>query len=370
MKLRALSGGEASITPFLNTLAVETWDTWFRWRADGQLRDITIDDTWERVATKLAAGTARSNEYKRRLMEAFAAWRLLLDERVIATAGTAAAQWNSDNLRAVLNAASFVRAPGSRRATFDFACFEDSAVLAMQALEGAVGLVDDNSGSDARTRVGLIGLGDALALLNVAYDSDDGRMQAANIARALARGCLAGSIALAREHGARIRCDAAWSERASHRGYPRGLIEDALRHGLHQREFTAITSQPRLSSFANGVADALDPLPDACCDPADSYAAALGRRARGCANAAASASDVPTCVAAQLRMRATVQPWIDERINYPFNIDRAPSAAEIGAWSALARELDLGPPSWRFGQRGTHDAGAGAASPCSGTSAG
>jgi len=322
------------------------------------------------VATALAAGTARSADYKRRLIEAFAAWRLLLDERVIATAGTAAAQWNSDNLRAVLNAASFVRAPGSRRAAFDFACFEDSAVLAMQALEGAVGLVDDNSGSDARTRVGLIGLGDALALLNVAYDSDDGRMQAANIARALARGCLAGSIALAREHGARIRCDAAWSERASHRGYPRGLIEDALRHGLHQREFTAITSQPRLSSFANGVADALDPLPDACCDPADSYAAALGRRARGCANAAASASDVPTCVAAQLRMRATVQPWIDERIDYPFNIDRAPSAAEIGAWSALARELDLGPLSWRFRQRGTHEAVATVLSPQGSTWAG
>src|SRR5947208_17040636 len=97
-------------SPFLNTQAVETWDTWFRWREGGQLRDLTIESTWQRVATALAASraSARRPGYKRRLLDAFGAWHLLLDERVLATAATSSPQWRSNDLAAVLNIASFV----------------------------------------------------------------------------------------------------------------------------------------------------------------------------------------------------------------------------------------------------------------------
>jgi hypothetical protein len=43
-----------SDSAFMTPLAVETWDAWFRWRDRGQLRDRTIDATWERVATCLS----------------------------------------------------------------------------------------------------------------------------------------------------------------------------------------------------------------------------------------------------------------------------------------------------------------------------
>ena len=355
-KLRAMNtsllmpGSEAPMTPFLNTLAVETWDTWFRWRDDGQLRDITIDDTWQRVAAALAGGPAQPAGYHHRLIDAFAAWRLLLDERIIATAGTAAPQWRADNLRAVLNAAVFVRAPGLPHASFDHAQFEEVAALALHALDDAVALADDDSWPDPQVRVGVIGVGDALTLLNLDYDSDGGRAKAANIARSLACGCLAGTIALAQDRGARAQCAPVWGESMHQRGYPRELIDGALRHGLRQRELTAITSQPRLAAFANGVADALDPLPEVVC--ADSYTSSVGRRARGTAGATAVRA-VHTCVDAQLRLRAAVQPWIDERIAYPLNLEGAPSAPEISAWNALARTLDLGPLTWRFRLRNT-----------------
>ena len=126
-------------SPFINPLAVEVWDTWFRWREFGQLRDLTIDATWDRVATALMgveSGIDRG-PFKRRLMDAFASWQLLLDERVLETAGTPTLSWRNDDLVAVLNVARFVRAPCTQHASFDLVTFEDVATLAVRALDNA-----------------------------------------------------------------------------------------------------------------------------------------------------------------------------------------------------------------------------------------
>jgi ribonucleoside-diphosphate reductase alpha chain len=340
----ATIAGNAPTQPFLNPQAVETWDTWFRWRSDGQLLDVTIEDTWARVASALVTEpTMRRPGYKRWLGDSLAGWHLLLDERVIAGAGTATPQWRADDLHAALNAACFVRAPRTGHATFEFVHFEEVAALALHALDDAATLAGDEARQPPGVRVGMIGLSDALALLGLAYDSDDGRAQAAAIARALAHGCLAGSIALARDRGAHVRCDDAWIEQAQRRGYRRDLIEAAARHGLRQRQHTAITSQPRLALFANGVADALDPLPKDIPDAADATAP---RRCDDAMSGIAAAD-----VTAQLRLRAAVQPWIDEPIAYPVVIDCEPRASDIEAWIALAHQLDLAPPTWRLAMR-------------------
>lgn len=344
MNSTATIAGNAPRHPFLNPQAVETWDTWFRWRSDGQLLDVTIDDTWARVASALTTEpSTRRPGYKRWLAHSLAGWHLLLDERVIAGAGTATQQWRADDLYAALNAACFVRAPRTGHATFDFVHFEEVAALALHALDDAATLAGDDAGQPPCVRVGIVGLSDALALLGLAYDSDDGRAQAAAIARALAHGCLAGSIALARDRGARVRCDDVWSEQARRRGYRRDLIEAAARYGLRQRLHTSIVSQPRLALFANGVADALDPLPTHIPGMAD---ASASRRCDDAMSAIAAAD-----VTAQLRLRAAVQPWIDEPIAYPVVIDCEPRPADIDAWNALAHELDLAPPTWRLAMR-------------------
>ena len=38
-------------SPFVSPVAVEAWDTWFRWRENGTLHDDTVDATWRRVAS-------------------------------------------------------------------------------------------------------------------------------------------------------------------------------------------------------------------------------------------------------------------------------------------------------------------------------
>ena len=329
MKDSTTIDGDASPSPFANAQAVEAWDTWFRWRDDGQLRDVTLEDTWERLASALAGDASRRPGYKRRLIDAFAGWHLLLDERVSATAGTPAPQWNAHDLHAVLNAASFVRASGSRHRYFDLAHFEEVAALSVHALDDAAALAADGSSrSTPGASVGIIGVSNALALLGLAYDSDAGRAQAANIARAMAQGCLSGSIVLARDRGARARCDADWNARAQRRGYRSELIEAAKKHGLRHGRLTAIRSQPRLALFANGVADALDPLP--------------------CTAGANPVTDAAcTGVAAQLRLRAAIQPWLDERIACPLSICNEPKASDLETWNTLARQLDLAPLTWR-----------------------
>jgi ribonucleoside-diphosphate reductase alpha chain len=339
-------------SPFLNTQAVETWDTWFRWRDGGQLRDLTIESTWQRVATALTASraAARRPGYKRRLLDAFGAWHLLLDERVLATAATSSPHWRSSDLAAVLNIASFVRAPGLRHASIDHAQIEEIAALAVYALDDAALLATDPPAQPvAQLRVGMIGVADALRLLGMPYESAAAREEAGRIAHALANGCLAGSIALARDQAPEHEIDARWLRRAELRGHRPELIDAAQRYGVRHTALTAITSQMRLACFANGVADALDPVALRDC----AHAICGGGDARLRAGSEDDSLPVRATNAqqlsapAQLRLRAAVQPWIDERIACPLLVRHAPDAEMLSAWHRLAAELDLPPVTWQ-----------------------
>ena len=330
---------------FLNTQAVETWDTWFRWRERGQLRDLTIESTWQRVATCLTSQTPRGGraEYQRRLLDAFGNWQLLPDRRVIATAGTPRHAWRPDDLVAVLNAVRFVRSPGLPRATLDTDRIEDVAALAVYALDDAAALVGSDDGQ-AQLQVGVVGLGEALAQLGVAYDSAEGRAYARLVAKKLCSGSLAGAVARARDRGARARCDEAWRQRAIARDLPLELIDAAQRYGLRCAQLTAITSQPQLAALANDVADAIDPARDESC-PSDACTRRPDRRVARAGLASRLAPDA--AVPAQLQMRAAMQPWIDAPIAYPLLSAADPDGAAARVWSELARELKLAPLTWR-----------------------
>jgi len=344
-------------TAFLNTQAVEAWDAWFRWRERGQLRDLTIEATWKRIAGYLTANAPATGraEYSHRLIDAFTRWSLLLDARILATAGTANPFWQGEDLVAVLNVAAFVRSPGQTHASLDFASVEDTAALAVYALDDAAmvgaprqrgGDPSANVDTDCRLRVGLVGLADALASLGAAYDSEDGRRQARLVAQSLANGCLAGCIALARDRGARATCGDQWKQQALQRSYPLELVEGANRYGLRYSALTSITSQPRLATFANNVADAVDPLPiDAAAQLRGSVTSrrVAGNAAGGNGNSLAMESDEPgTSVPAQLRMRAALQPWIDERICYPATLAGQPDIAAVNEWNGLSEKFNLG----------------------------
>lgn len=353
-------------SPFVETAAVDAWDAWFRWRDHGALRDLTVDATWDRVATTLAAveSAVATSTWKRRLTDAFDAWRLLLDERILATAGTGEHGWRNGKLVAALNVAAFVRAPLTSRAAFDQAGFVDVAALAVRALDDANVLLEDAAAGHGDFRIGMIGLADALRRLGLAYDSAEGRAQAALIARALAQGCLRGSLQLARERGATVTCTREWRARAQVQGVAMQWVDEAARYGLRHSRLTAIASQWKLALLANNVADALDPLVDARQPPV----AAIGDgQRRAPAREHVSTSGAPAAqaqsdsgrssvasVTAQLELRAAMQPWIDDPIAYPLLVDSAPDEQLSAHWTAIAKERGLPKPGWR---RPDHRAG-------------
>lgn len=344
-------------SPFVEVAAVEAWDAWFRWREHAQLRDVSIEDTWGRVSTSLASvEVAReSATWQRRFMEALASWRVLPDARLLADAGTGRTGWGGGVLHAAVNVACFVPHGRSPGVAFSLAAIEECAALAVRMLDNAALLANI---AVPQLRVGVVGIADALSLLGVHYDSDAGRACAASMAGALATGSLQGSIALATTRGAaRPSLHGAPARRTLSRA-PRALRRDAARRGLRHARLTAITSQRRLALLANDVADAADPLRGA--HHAHVIDGPEGRRTLRSSGYALhfqplcpnDGDEPPDTLAslpwtAQLDMRAALQPWIDEPIDYPLLATRDPDSREHHDAQGRAARHGLGEPAWR-----------------------
>ncbi|MEP6484571.1 MAG: hypothetical protein ABJB01_08975 [Rudaea sp.] len=331
--------------PFITPLAVDTWDASYRWREGGRLRDLTIDATWERVADALA-GTS-DGDYRRDLIDAFSSWQLLLDDRILAEAGTGGWNGNDDMFVAVLNIAAFVRAPCTPRASIDLPAIERIAALAVRALDDAA--TWHPTPPPLRFGIGVMGVADALSLMNIQYENPLSRNIAMRVSRALAHGCLAASVDLAQVRGPHTPCDGAWRQRAAERGMPEGLIEKSVRFGLRHTALTAIAPRKKLARFANCVADALDPLggdrdSTSAHVAANGYATNVRRHLLGAV--AEPGPDRFANVVSQLELRGAMQPWIDARIDYPVRVLVPPDEAAVRAWSALAADLELGPFTW------------------------
>ncbi|HEY0661687.1 MAG TPA: hypothetical protein VGD21_10280 [Lysobacter sp.] len=295
-------------TRFTNPIAVEAWDAWFRWREADALRDVTIDATWWRVAEAVAAveGT-QAPLWAYRYVDAFRRWRLLPDERLLSQAGTGTAPTTFDAPAAVLNVAAFVTESVGAAPRFDRAAFVDTAALAVRLLDSAVRTYGATP-APMDLRIGIIGLGDALQKLGIAYAGHVAPQQARTIAAALSEGCLRGAVDLEEERGwldpdpGAIRHVALWR----HRNMPTCLVERASRWGVRHSALTAIDRHPMLACLANNVTDAIDPPP------------------------AAVAKGPPDVIRAALHeIGAAMQPWIDVPIS-DTGSDAAPAPGRTG----------------------------------------
>ncbi|WIG54597.1 MAG: hypothetical protein OJF61_000383 [Rhodanobacteraceae bacterium] len=345
-------------SPFIDLAAVEAWDAWFRWREQADLHDLSIEDTWRRVSATLALvePDGETATWQTRFMDALASWRLLPDERLLASAGTGRTKQRDGVLHASLNAAGFVSSSQGADKSMDLDALHDCAALAVRALDNAA---LQASIAAPRLRIGMIGVADALALLGLRYDSDPGRTQAAAMARALAEGCLHGSIMLAAVRGSCGREAHASMARAELRGLPEELLHDAARHGLRHAQLTAITSQPRLALLANDVADAVDPLREE--NHAHVIAASHGQRTTvrssgyalnilraGGIDPNGMPGTLPGLIwKAQIAMRAVLQPWMDEPIDYPLLATNDLGDTQRLEAQKLAAIHGLGEPAWR-----------------------
>lgn len=310
---------------FIDVCAVEAWDTWFRWREHGELKDVSVQDTWARIARALATPSIEQP-----LLDALETWKLLPDERIVATAGTGSDAWPDNELAAVINVAAFVVERGSYGTSLDLVGIERTASLAVRALEIAVERAPRRSArAGQKLRVGMMGFADALALLGIPYASDDACLLVREISRCIAMGCLQSSIDLARLLGQRSHPDTShsWSRISS--TLTTELAGKALRHGLRHHELTAVGSHARLAMMANNVADAVDPLAIA------GDLAAVGARANRAAGSQGYALEwarrqganarllqammegARASEQAQTALRRAAQEWVDEPIDHP-----------------------------------------------------
>jgi len=103
----------------------------------------------------------------------------------------------------------FVHAPFTRAARFDFGAMRGIVAMAVRMLDNVLDatvwpLPEQAREAAAKRRIGLgfTGLADALLMLGIAYDSDEGRSNAADIAREMRDAAYLASSALAEEKGA------------------------------------------------------------------------------------------------------------------------------------------------------------------------
>ena len=350
-----MSGKERN-SPFVDPGAVEAWDAWFRLRKGERIEDLSIEETWARVARALSLAEAeKKSDWEHRFYSAMSSWRLLVDERIIAGSCTGVCELCTKGFVGVVNAAAFVLRPCHPDAAFDFGEFARTSELAMRALDNAT--VSQHTESGCRIRVGMIGVTDALTLLGMRYDSAAARSWVRRLARAFAEGCFRANVQLAEERGGRYPYLETNQTPPEASALFVELVARARAAGLRHDSVTMISPNPKLALLANNVADALDPLhTSSTLHTIES--AATRRTVRSPGYAAILAAQHPRAeiaelvaansinavsVQAQIELRIAMQSWIDMPIDYPVPVaGEQPNGASMAQWRLLASENRLG----------------------------
>jgi ribonucleoside-diphosphate reductase alpha chain len=167
-----------------------------------------------------------------------------------------------------LNLAAYVTAPFSEDAHFDFERMRQVTKLAVRMLDNVLTVTnwpldEQRREAEAKRRLGLgfTGLGDALIMLGVKYDSEAGRELAADMARELRDAAYQSSVALARERGAFPLFDPDAYLRAGFASrLPEHLKADIRKHGIRNSHLTSIAPTGTISlAFADNASNGIEP---------------------------------------------------------------------------------------------------------------
>jgi ribonucleoside-diphosphate reductase alpha chain len=165
----------------------------------------------------------------------------------------------------------FVRHPFGFGGTpvFDFQAFEASVATQVRALDNVLDLTfwplpqqREEAASKRRIGVGFTGLGNALAMLCLRYDSAEGRNQAAQIAERLRDAAYAASVALAREKGpfARFEAEGYLAGGTFASRLPKALQADIRTHGIRNSHLLSIAPTGTVSlAFADNASNGIEP---------------------------------------------------------------------------------------------------------------
>jgi ribonucleoside-diphosphate reductase alpha chain len=167
-----------------------------------------------------------------------------------------------------LNLTAYVQAPFSPEARFDFELFAEVTGVAVRMLDNVLiatrwPLPEQASEADAKRRlgVGFTGLGDALIMLGLRYDSEQGRQMGADISRVMRDAAYASSVELAIERGPFPLFQ---PEPYLAAGFAARLPEDLKarirQHGIRNSHLTSIAPTGTISlAFADNASNGIEP---------------------------------------------------------------------------------------------------------------
>jgi ribonucleoside-diphosphate reductase alpha chain len=218
----------------------------------------------------------------------------------------------------------------------DLEGFAVAAGLAVRLLDNA--LVVAGHAATRQVRVGLIGMADALERLGIAYASPAARQSAAEMARMLLHGSLHGAMDLTMERGGGQPVASRELARLQQTGVDPGVLSAMARHGLRRLPLVGLFGAPRLARLANSLAEATDPVRSA--------PPMIESRSTLDANGTSDLLRGGDLLAAQLQLRAAMQPWFVTPIEQPLVVSSIPADEEWQDTLELASRLGLPPPSW------------------------
>jgi ribonucleoside-diphosphate reductase alpha chain len=261
-----------------------------------------------------------------------------------------------------INLTQFVRRPFSSRAELDVEGIGDAARVATRLLDDVIDLSHYPlpeqalmASSTRRIGLGITGLGDALIMLGLDYDSDAARSAAAGVMEAIRDAAYRQSVALAREKGAFPLFDRHAHLAGRYIGtLPPDIRDDIARHGIRNSHLLAIAPTGTISLLANNVSSGIEPVfslegerrvigehGDVETHATVDYAYALWlREHRGGKLPAAfiTADELPP--EAHLAMAAALQPVVDNSISKTINV---PESISREAFAGIYRRAyDLG----------------------------
>ena len=162
----------------------------------------------------------------------------------------------------------FVRAPFSAGASFDREAFRLLVPLAVRMLDNVLDVTywplpqqKDEAKSKRRVGLGFTGLGDALVMLGLRYDSDEGRKFAASVAQSLRDQAYRASIELAKEKGVPARIDPdKYLQSGFAKRLPEEIREGIRQHGIRNSHLLSIAPTGTISlAFADNASNGIEP---------------------------------------------------------------------------------------------------------------
>ncbi len=163
----------------------------------------------------------------------------------------------------------FVRAPFEEKTHFDFAGFAELCKTAVRMLDNVLDATvwplpqqEQEMRSKRRVGLGYTGLGDALVMLNLRYDTAEAREMARKISEALRDASYEASCELARERGAfpLFNADLYLSSPRFASRLPAALKDKIRAHGLRNSHLLSIAPTGTISlAFADNASNGIEP---------------------------------------------------------------------------------------------------------------